>query len=281
MADVLWEKPSDTGAYSGGSWLASGGLALKNLTTKDVMELARSVNLDPSSTQWRIDFGRIAPINMMAMLNHNGSVTARRRHVVTNSPDNSGTPVYDTGFERMRLPTVVWGSKPFGAFPLDGVDMAAYPAGPYDLHSTPEIVYGRYLFTFVVDADNPSGYFQAGRFMAGQAWRHRHAYGVKVRTVDPSVVRRTRGGRRLIRALPKYREITINFEHMKEVDAWTTGFEIDRAGKEGDFLIIVNPDDDPSIRFRRAIYAALEDTGGVVNTSINRYGWSISAGELI
>lgn len=281
MADVLWEKPSDTGVYSGGNWLATGGLALGNLKTQDVMELARSVDLAPSSTQWRIDFGRIAPINMMAMLNHNGSVTARRRYVVTNSADNSGPPVYDSGFERMRLPTVVWGAKPFGAFPFDGVDMAAYPAGPYDLHFAPDIVYGRYLFTFVADTDNPSGYFQAGRFMAGQAWRHRHAYGVKVRPVDPSVVRRTRGGRRIIRALPKYREITITFEHMQEVDAWTNGFEIDRAGKAGDFLIIVNSDDDPSIRFRRAIYASLVDTGGVTNTSVKRYSWSITAEELI
>lgn len=279
---VLWQKPSDAGTYSGGSWVLAGGLSLSNLKTQDVMELARSTSTAEAATQWRIDFGRIVPLSMFALLNHNGSDIARRRHVVTNSATNAGPPVYDTGAELMKPPTEVWGAAPFGAFPFNGIDAAAYPGGTVDLHVAPATIYGRYLFTYVSDTANPSGYFQAGRFMAGEAWAHRFTYGAKVRPVDPSVVRRTRGGLRLVRRLPGYREVLVTFECMTEADAYATGFEIDRQlGKSGDFLLVYDPGDDPAVRFRRTVYAALTETAGITTTSHRRYGWAISAEELI
>lgn len=279
---ALWKKPTDEGAYSEGAWIETGGLSLDNLKTQDVMELSRSTDTAESSTCWRIDFGRLVPLSMFAILNHNGTVSAKRRHVVTNSPTNSGTPVYDTGLERMRVATEIWGGRPFGAFAFDGIDTAAYPGGTIDLHFAPSTVYGRYLFTYVSDVDNPAGYFQAGRFMAGEAWSHRVKYGFQVRTVDPSETRRTRGGRRLVRRRPRYRTMTMTFEAMTERDAFATGFEIEnQLGKDGDFLLVYDQDDDPSIQFRRTIYAALVDTAGITTTSHQRYGWSMNAEELI
>ena len=279
---VLWRKASDLGSYTGGVWVESGGLALTNLATQDVMELARSTDAAESSTWWRIDFGRIVPLSMFAMLNHNGSTVARRRHIVTNDPNNAGASVYDTGMELMSVQTEVWGSQPFGAFPFSGIDTAAYPGGTVDLHVAPATVYGRYLFTYVSDVNNPAGYFQAGRFMAGDAWVHRFKYGITVKSVDPSETRRTRGGRRLVRKRPGYRTMAITFEAMTEADAMATGFEIDRQlGKSGDFLLVYDPEDDPSVRFRRTIYAALTETTGITTTSLHRYGWAINAEELI
>ena len=282
---VLWKKPSDEGAYTGGSWVDTGGLGLGNLTTQDVMELARSTDKAEASTWWRIDFGRLVPLSMFAILNHNGSPAARRRHVVTNDPNNAGSPVYDTGFERMSTPTEVWGQQPFGAFPFTGIDTAAYPGGTVDLHVAPSTVYGRYLFTYLSDPLNPAPYLQAGRFMAGEAWMQKMAFGVKIRPVDPSETRRTRGGRRLVRKLPGYREVSITFEHMTEADAYSTGFEIERQlGKSGDFLLVYDPDDAPAVRFRRTVYAALTETTGITTTTATmprRYGWGITAEELI
>lgn len=282
---VLWEKPTDAGLYTGGSWVDTGGLALGNLVTQDVMEMARSTDAAEESTWWRVDLGRLTPLSMFAILNHNGSTVARRRHVVSNSPTIYGTPVYDTGWERMRMPTEVWGARPFGAFPFDGIDTAAYPGGLVDLHVAPSTVYGRYLFTCVRDSDNPAGYFQAGRFMAGEVWTQSMAFGAKIRTADPSEPRRTRGGRRLVRNLPRYREVSITFEHMTERDAYATGFEIERRlGRSGDFLLVYDPDDTPALRFRRTVYAALTETTGITTTTATmprRYGWGITAEELI
>lgn len=282
---VLWKKPSDEGTFSGGSWVSTGGLALANLQTQDVMELARSIGTSEAATCWRIDFGHLVPLSMFAILNHNGSTVAQRRYVVTNDPDNAGAPVYDTGFESMWTPTEVWGTQPFGAFPFDGIDTAAYPAGTVDLHIAPSTVYGQYLFTSIADVMNPAGYFQAGRFLAGEAATLRAAFGAKVRPVDPSVARRTRGGRRIVRKLPGYREVSVTFEHLTEASAMATGFEIDRQlGKAGDFLLVYDPDDDPSVRFRRTVYAALTETVGITTTTATmprRYGWAINAEELI
>lgn len=282
---VLWDKPTDAGSYTGGSWVDTGGLELDNLTTQDVMELARSADAAEASTWWRVDLGRLTPLSMFAILNHNGSEIARRRHVVTNSPDNSGTPVYDTGMERMWATTEVWGARPFGAFPFTGIDARAYPGGTVDLHVAPSTVYGRYLFTYVSDVDNAAGYFQAGRAMAGEAWTQSMAFGVKIRSADPSEPRRTRGGRRLVRRLPKYREVSITFEHMTERDALATAFEFERQmGKSGDFLLVYDPDDAPAVRFRRTVYASLTETTGITTTTATmprRYGWGITAEELI
>ncbi|HYF87431.1 hypothetical protein [Azospirillum sp.] len=281
---VLWKKPSDGGAFDGGAWVDGGGLALSNLATQDVMELARSIGTAEAATWWRLDLGRLVPLSMFAVLNHNGTQTARRRHVVSNHADGS-SPVYDTGFELMWTPTEVWGQQPFGAFPFSGIDIGAYPGGTVDLHVAPSTVYGRYLFTYVSDATNPAGYFQAGRFMAGEASQHKMAFGVKVRSVDPSECRRTRGGLRLVRRRPGYREVSITFEHMTEAEAYATGFEIDRQlGKSGDFLLVYDPDDAPSVRFRRTVYAALTETVGITTTTATmprRYGWGINAEELI
>lgn len=281
---VLWKKPTDAGTYTGGSWVSSGGLALGNLTTQDVMELARSTDTAEASTWWRVDLGRLTPLSMFAILNHNGSTVARRRHVVTNSPTNAGTPVYDSGWERMRTPTEVWGTRPFGAFPFDGIDTAAYPGGLVDLHVAPSTVYGRYLFTYLSDTNNAAGYLQAGRFMAGEVWTQSMAFGAKVRTADPSEPRRTRGGRRLVRRRPRFREVSITFEHMTERDAMATAFEIDRQlGKDGDFLLVYDPDDAPAVRFRRTVYAALTDTTGITTTTATiprRYSWGLNAEEL-
>lgn len=280
---VLWEKPTDAGSYTGGDWVSGGGLSLGNLTTQDVMEVARSTDATENATWWRVDFGRLMPLSLFAIINHNGSTTARRRHVVTNSATNSGSPVYDTGDERMWTPTEVWGAKPFGSFTFEGIDSTAYPGGTVDLHVAPQTVYGRYVFTYISDTDNPSGYFQAGRFMAGDAWQRRMAYGVKLRTVDPSQQRRTRGGKRVVRAQPRYRQMTISFERMSEKDAMAVAFEIDRqVGKRGDFLLVYDPDDAGPVRFRRTIYASLVDTAGVISVQPNgRYNWSIDAEELI
>ncbi|CAO3440136.1 hypothetical protein [Azospirillum endophyticum] len=278
---VLWQKPSDAGTFGGGSWVNGGGLSLDNLKSQDVMELGRSVDRTEASTWWFIDFGRLVPLSMFAILNHNGSTVARRRHVVSNQADGS-SPVYDTGFELMWTSTEVWGSRPFGAFPFSGIDATAYPGGTVDLHVAPSTVYGRYLFTYVSDPTNAAGYFQVGRAMAGEAWVHRFKYGITIKPVDPSETRRTRGGKRLVRKRPGFRTASITFEAMSETDAYATGFEIERQlGKSGDFLLVYDPEDDPAVRFRRTIYAALTDTVGITTTSLRRYGWGITAEELI
>lgn len=278
---ILWDKVSDAGALSGGSWVAGGGVALGNLQTQDVQELSRSNGLSPAATCFRLDYGRMVPQTLFALLNHNGSKRGRRRITVSNDPAGLN-PVYDSGWEFLRVRSIVWGVQPFGAGAFDGFDDAAYPAGLLDLHISPQTVYGRYLFYHVDDQLNSDGWFQAGRFLAGAATRLKAAYGLKIRPVDPSIRRRTRGGFVVVRQLPRYREISAEFEHLTEAQAFAEVFEMERKlGKSGDFLLVTDPSDAPAIRYRRVIYASMTETSGLANTSRRRWRWSLAAEELV
>lgn len=121
------------------------------------------------------------------------------------------------------------------------------------------------VYVYVTDEENPAGYVQAGRFLAGQAWRPFYAHSeASLRTVDPSESRRTLGGRKVVLSRPKYRQMDVGFSWMTEADALGVAFEIDRQiAKAGDMLVVYDAQDQPAILFRRAFYASLVDTNPI------------------
>lgn len=262
----LYRKPTDTGSYSGGGW--AGNLPLSNLQTQDVQAVARSTSTDPGATQWRIDCGSSPPqpFSMFALLNHNISAAGRVRYVITDDADDDpSNRLYDSGERMVWTPTVVWGSLPWGAFPWDGIDTHDYPGGTISFHEADDVYFGRYVFVYITDEDNPAGYVQVGRFLAGQAWRPFYSHTeASLRTVDPSESRRTLGGRKIVLARPKYRQMDVGFSWMTEADALGVAFEIDRQiAKAGDMLVVYDAQDQPAILFRRAFYASLVDTSPI------------------
>lgn len=280
---ILWKKPTDTGTYSGGSWVA--GLPLANLTTQDVKQVARSTDTTTANTQFRIDCGNtpLLPFSMFVLLGHNATTAAQWQIVASNNADASD-PVYDSGMVNIWPPTTTFGSLPWGSFPWDGVDEAAYPAGPVAFLLTPTPNYARYIFVYLDDHTNPAGYLQVGRFLAGQAWSPtiNMQYGAGIQTVDPGVPRRTLGGRKLVRAIARYRTVALTLSSQTEDDAMGVSFEIDRQlGKAGDFFFVYDSDDDPTILFKRALYCSLVDTSEITEDAFQRYGWKISAEELV
>jgi hypothetical protein len=95
-------------------------------------------------------------------------------------------------------------------------------------------------------------------------------------------LKRTRGGRRLVLARPRYREFNMSFEHLSKDEALGVAFEINRqVGKGGNFYIAFNPDEAGQFRFRRSIYAALVDSAPIAIPSHNNWAWNITAEELI
>ncbi|HEV7458238.1 MAG TPA: hypothetical protein VGN96_15815 [Roseococcus sp.] len=288
MANIalLYDKPSDAGAFSGGSWVA--GLPLDNLKERDVQRLARTTDALTASTRFRVDLGtaRPFPISSFALLNHNGTTAATWRIVVTNDDDDSdpGARTADTGDLPLWVPTVVLGSLPWGAFPWNGIDPDGYPAGVLAFHLLPGAVLGRYVWVYITDTANPAGYFQAGRFLAGEAWSPEvnASYGASIQYVDPSETRRTRGGRRLVSARPRHRLFRMDFEALTQNEAMGTAFEVQRRlGKAGDFLLCLDPAADGSIRFRQTIYAALSDLEPASITSHRTWAWGLTAEELV
>lgn len=281
---LLWDKASDRGTISSGSWV--GGLPATNFQEADVQKVARSTNAATSSTKFRIDLGtaKPEPLSSFAMLNHNGTTVSQWRIVVT-SDSTDADPlqrVLDTGLMNMWVPTVVFGALPWGAYPWDGIDTSAYPSGVLAYYALPDVVLGRYIWVYISDAANPAGYFQAGRFLAGVAWTPSTNYseGATIKYNDPSVIKRTRGGKRLTLVRPSFRQISIKFDYLTKEEAFGIAFEVERQlGKTGNFLLVMDPDEAGNFRFRRTIYGALEDMDVIQTPSEDIWQWAISGEE--
>ncbi|MBC9177846.1 hypothetical protein [Pseudoroseomonas ludipueritiae] len=287
MANIslLWRKATDAGTVSGGAWRPT--LPLQNLQTQDPQQVARSTSTAEASTWLRVDCGTGAPVpvSQFVLLNHNLTTAGRVRFVLSNAADGSA-PLYDSGWLPAWEPTVVWGSLPWGAFPWNGVDTRAYPAGAALMHQvrtgTPYVA--RYVLVYLSDPSNPAGYLQAGRLMAGWSWSPaiNAAWGASLRWVDPSAVKRTRGGRRIVSRQPKYRSFEMEFAALSEGEALGTAEAISRElGKDGDFFLCMDPKDSATNRFRRSIYANLTDTTPIVAAAMDCWTWRLSAEEII
>lgn len=74
---LLMPTWSDAGTYSGGSWVSS--LPLTNLKTQQPQQVARSTSAATSSTKFKLDFGRVLPISMFALINTNCTSAATVR----------------------------------------------------------------------------------------------------------------------------------------------------------------------------------------------------------
>ena len=288
MANVslLWNKSTDLGSYSAGNW--SAGLPLANLAEADVRRVARTGGVTAADTRFRVDLNAVMPVSIsdFVLLGHNLTTAATVRFVVTSDAADASPAArtLDTGQLQVWVPTVLFGALPWGVFPWDGIDVTAYPSGTAFFHRSGQLGLGRYLWVYISDVANPAGYIQAGRFMAGAAWspRTNAAYGASIRWMDAGEVKRTRGGRRLLNARPRYRQFEMSFERLTQDEALGVAFEFDRLlGKGGNFYLSMDPAEPGQYRFRRSIYAALVDSAAIATPRWNSWAWSITAEELI
>lgn len=281
---VLIQKASDDSSVSGGSWRSSAPLS--NVQNKDVRRVARSTNAATASTVMRFDGGDSPKQSwsMFAILNHSITTTGKWRVVLTDSDtDVVEQRIYDSGLIDVWEATIIFGSRPWGLFPWNGVDVNDYPTYPIAFHVSPESYYARYLFLYIEDAANPAGYVDVGRVLAGEAWRPNinPNYGFSIRYVDPSEIKRTRGGHRITSELPRYRVLDMEFTGLSESEALGAIFEWQKVGRGNDVLFVKNPLESAAIRFRSTLYCAMIDTQPIPELFQDRYATRLSLEELI
>ena len=288
MANVSihWDKSTDAAALTGGSWVSS--LPLANIKTQSPRKIARSANTLTTSTQFRFDFGTglLPLVNQFVMLNHNLSKAATIRFVLTESSTNAGTPVYDSGPQPVWVPNVAWGSKPWGQFPWDGIDVNIFPSGPqYVFRILNNGAWqARYLFVFIVDTTNAAGFIQLGRFFAGNAWSPEANFNLGAANgfVDPSEPRRTRGGTRGVIKRPKYRVMSFDLTFDSVEEAYGVPFDLTSTlGLAGEMLVVSDPDEESSTRFRRSIYGALSRINLITEDNYDHFGWRVELEEIL
>lgn len=283
QARILWDLISDAAAYTNGGWTAT--LPLDNVAADDVRQVARSRSASPLDTQFRADLGMPQPVNafwMRASL----TASARIRFALSNTP-SGGPYLIDSGWISALNHASEWGRKVWGAFVWGGsIDPDAYPSGPEVYWEVPDANSraGRYLWCWVDDPGNPDGFIDIGRFLAGEAWSppHNMNYGAAIDYLPMAQPKRTVGGRKLKPVAPAYREIALTFEHIPLDVANTTFATINqRLMNTGPLLVVYDPADDASYRYRRLVYGSVTKPGRIAETSFKRCSWSLTIEEDI
>lgn len=280
-AHILFDPPSDAGAYSGGAWQR--GLA--SLKSAFPTEVARSASLAAASTTFTIDMAFARPLSMFALIAHSLTTTATIRIRVSDAADASN-PTLDVTIPAFR-PNVAWGSMPWGAFPWDGFRDDPQPGGATTFYKHPETAFGRYARIDIADPANPLGYVQIGRFMAGDAFvpRINMAYGAALKFIDDSARSLSKGGQAWWDKKAKRRQITAQFGFLTEGEAWGAAYDLlNKLGLTGNLLFVYDPDDSSAIVLRRTIYGRLAQLDDLVTASASidcPYSWNLSVEELL
>lgn len=284
MASILisYRNHVDTATLSGGRW--SETLPPGNLSDRQPSKVARTVGADPEDTAVIVDFGSGEPVRFVALIRHNLTQTGKWRVRLSNEPGFSA-PVYDTGSVDIWPSAIPFGVGQWGEFNwggrYDADEVATY--GAQGIHAIDDAVRARYLRIDLTDPENPSGYLEAGRLVAGPAWQPsvNFQYGWSIEQVDESEVRRSRGGQAFVNARPKFRRMRFTIDHLEKDEMFGHVYELERIkGKGGDFIVIADPDD-LTHAHRHTLYGALAQSAPIFNKQPGRYSRLFVVEELL
>ena len=261
---------------------AVGTLPITNLQDRQIVKIWRNTQ---TTAQIDVDFGQGRIVDFAALIKHTISQTGKIRWRLSNASDFSST-VYDSGLIDAWPVVEEFGTLPWGVFSWGGylnITVAAqYTISTFAVLSSP--VQARYLRIDISDPDNADGYIQAGRLIAGPAYKPsiNYANGVEFEFVDDSRITKSRGGQTFVDEIERFRRIRFELINLPENEMFQNVFNaIDRLrGVAQDILIIPQPDE-PTTWITQNIYGRITQTSPIVNSALNFYGRQIEVEELI
>lgn len=261
---------------------AVGTLPITNLQDRQIVKIWRNTQ---TTAQIDVDFGQGRIVDFAALIKHTISQTGKIRWRLSNASDFSST-VYDSGLIDAWPVVEEFGTLPWGVFSWGGylnITVAAqYTISTFAVLSSP--VQARYLRIDISDPDNTDGYIQAGRLIAGPAYKPsiNYANGVEFEFVDDSRITKSRGGQTFVDEIERFRRIRFELINLPENEMFQNVFNaIDRLrGVAQDILIIPQPDE-PTTWITQNIYGRITQTSPIVNSALNFYGRQIEVEELI
>lgn len=163
---IAYPNRAGGGAYSGGAWLPA--LPVSHLQSPELWRVARSVDLDPASTQFRVDLGSAYPLRAFALCNHNLGKDDTWRLMLGTTP--GAADVYDSGHRPAWTMSwdglVDWESAVWWS----GIAGDDYLRSPYaSMRVLSDYLTARHITIEIRSPDNPDGYVQLGRVFAGSA----------------------------------------------------------------------------------------------------------------
>lgn len=252
------------------------------LQDRQIVRVWRNTQL---TAQIDVDFGQGRIVDFVALIKNNISTTGTIRWRLSNV-SNFATTVYDSGVVDAWPIVEEFGTLPWGVFSWGGylnpTVAAEYTISAFDILDN--TVQARYLRIDISDPDNADGYLQAGRLLAGPAYRPsiNYANGVEFEFVDESRVTKSRGGQTFVDEVERFRRIRFDLINLPENEIFQNVFnQIDRLkGIAGDIFIVPQPDK-ASTWPTQNIYGRITSTDPIVNSSLTYYGRRIEVEELI
>jgi hypothetical protein len=276
VINILYDAPSFSGTFSGGSWAAS--LPVSNLMIAQPGKVARSSDALAASTQFVCDHGATLAIQMFALVNHNLSSAATIRWRVSTHSDLSSALI-DVTIDA-NAPNLIYGSLPWGVFPWDWFSEETQPGGFTVFYKNTSAQYGRYSGINITDTTNADGYAQAGVYLDGVPFIPSINFvpGAGIGLVDPSKQTRAVGGSLYTDVRPKYRTFTASLEWLTEAEAIGGVYRMrNMLGISEPLLLIVDPDATDGTLAAGTIYGRLVTISDPIRFARNTVDYIYSA----
>jgi len=261
----------------------SSTLPKENLQNLQIVRVFRTGAV--TSLQIDVDFGSAKIVDLMAIINHNFTISATIRWRLSNASDFS-TSLYDSGTVDVWPALEDFGSSPWGIFTWGGKPLQEqadlYTANVFAILSS--AVVARYMRIEISDSTNTDGYLEAGRLIAGPAYQPtiNYANGVEFEFVDESRVTKSRGGQTFVDEVEKFRRLRFELVNLPENEIFGNVFNsLDRIkGISKDVLVIPQPSE-PTTWITQNIYGRISSTAPIVNSALTFYGRQIEIEEMI
>lgn len=217
VAKILFPNRVDESTLSGGAWISA--LPLANLKTRVLQRVARSADVQPASTQFRMQLARARNIDAVVLLNHSISPAGQWRVLASMNPDMS-SPVYDSGTIEAfppQNPTLLlsWNDPNWWSGKADSEQLAGQTLN--SIHVLPRTVFATYWQVQISDPSNPAGYLDVGRVFLSSAYRpdHNYDFGATLGIEDLSSNVRSLGGTLYFDERKRYRVQSVQFTNLR------------------------------------------------------------------
>lgn len=263
MKNMLLASPvlSDAATITGS--VGSGDFSIGNLKIMSPKLVYRVVGTNLSIAA---DLGASYPVNMVALIAHNGSPVASCRVRASDTNDINTAP-FDSGILPMRSNQV--GFVDNGG----GLDANMF------FNFFDEVSYRYFWFTIEdLDAD----FIDIGRLYISKAWQPQvnMNYGLAETVVDPSKKYRTVAGEVIPLERQKYRVAEFSLDYLTKEEALGEAFDIDMMrGRSKDVLFVVDPDEKEFLQ-KRSYYGNMEPVQPTRHTNFSIFAKAYRIEEL-
>ena len=230
VVTLCWPNRIGSSVLSGGAWQPT--LPLENIANKVFAKKARSLNVDESSTQFRISLDKGRPVAVVSLAAHNLSQDAEVRVVAYANVEGVGM-VYDSGFlpawPASYLPeTLEWEDNNFwfGDADLD-VDSEYTPLTTVFFG---DIYNAEAVDVFIRDLSNVDGYVDIGRCFISGAWQPETnmSYGLEYGHIIGTTVEEANDGTEYFDRKRAKRTVSLSLDWLTQSEAFSRIYAMQR-----------------------------------------------------